>query len=244
MVDTALGQRLKQPVQRLLGRVGWELRRMDADGASASLTRLIGDHQIRSVLDVGANVGQFATRLRLAGYDGSIFSIEPGEQAFGRLQRASRSDPLWDCVNCAAGARPQRLNLNISTNSTSSSLFPISARHVQAAPESTTKALDEVRVDTIDNLVSEHTLRGPFMMKLDVQGYEIEALKGAEVALRSTPVLNVEISFDVLFEGGANYLEVLAALDAAGYRPVAIDRGFTDPITGELLQCDLTLVVR
>lgn len=241
MVDTAVGQRLKQPVQRMLGQVGWELRRRDAEGTTASLVRLLNDYQIAGVLDVGANVGQFATRLRLSGFDRDILSIEPGTTAFRSLERASRSDPRWFCVNCAAGAKATRLQLNVSANSTSSSLFPLSDRHVRAAPESTISSFDEVRVETIDALVGDYGLQGPFLLKLDVQGYEVEALKGAGETLRAAHLVSVELSFAELFEGGAGYLEVLSRLDAAGFRPVGIEPGFRDGTSGELLQCDLTL---
>lgn len=242
MVDTTFGQLVKQPVQRLLGEMGWELQRRDASGTGEFLVRLLDQLDVTCVLDVGANVGQFATRLRLSGYQGQIFSVEPGEKAFARLQRAVNGDPSWLCANFAAGSESTRVQLNVSTNSTSSSLLSLSERHVSAAPESITSSFDEVRVERIDTMVAEWRLSGPFLLKLDVQGYEVQALKGAIDILAATPIVSVELSFDELFEGGAGYLEVLSSLDAAGYRPIAIEPGFRDATSGELLQCDITMI--
>jgi FkbM family methyltransferase len=52
----------------------------------------------------------------------------------------------------------------------------------------------QVRVVTIDDLVREHRLEGPFILKLDVQGYELEVLAGAEETLKQTEAVIAEAS--------------------------------------------------
>lgn len=243
LVDTRLGQVFKQPVLRALGKAGWEVRRRDFEDPALLLPKRMRRHDIATVLDVGANVGQFATRLRLAGYEGDLLSFEPGPAAFALLRRASAKDERWRCIQVAAGRARSTLTLEVSRNSTSSSLLPISKRHVRAAPASEVVNQVSVPVERIDHVASSYDdLSPPYLLKLDVQGYELAALEGATGLLERTPVVCAELSFVELFEGGAGYIDVLTALGELGYVVVDVQAGFRDPVSGDLLQCDVTLV--
>ncbi|MGN6161287.1 MAG: FkbM family methyltransferase, partial [Marmoricola sp.] len=97
----AIRERAKLVVREQLGRVGVSV---GTDPYANRLTRTLRAHGIETVLDVGANVGQYSALLRSAGYPGRIISVEPLADAFAQLSRRARNDRAWVTVNSAVGS--------------------------------------------------------------------------------------------------------------------------------------------
>jgi FkbM family methyltransferase len=157
--------------------------------------RLLHERRIDAVLDVGANEGLYAARLRAGGYRGRIVSFEPLSAAFAKLERASADDPDWQCIQTAVGARRGTAVLNVAGNWASSSLLPMDERLPQIEPRTAYVGTQECTVETLDDL-GPRALRSAdrAFLKLDVQGYELEALLGAEQTLRQVEAVEVELS--------------------------------------------------
>lgn len=206
---------------------------------TAVLLQLMDAAGVELVLDVGANQGQYAEHLRAAGYAGEIVSFEPGSEAFGLLERASRTDAGWFTRHVALGDEPGRVTLNVSANSVSSSLLDITQRHVDAARRSVTvdqEDVEVVRLDTEIPLTGRKTL-----LKVDTQGFEMPVLRGVGDLIDQIELIQVELSLVELYDGQASYLDVLSHLDASGYSVRQVLPGFTDPHSGELLQLDVVV---
>ncbi len=82
---------------------------------------------ITTVLDVGANVGQFAELLRLMGYRGKIISFEPLRAAYQELAAKAAADGNWEAHNFALGMQCGHATINVSNYSVLSSLLPLTA---------------------------------------------------------------------------------------------------------------------
>ena len=144
------------------------------------VARLLEARDIETVLDVGANVGQFARMVRGAGFDGDILSFEPLSDAYRRLTRRSKGDPRWRAFNTAVGAEPGRSTIHISANSYSSSLLAMTKAHLDAAPGSEFIGTEDVDVTTVASIVDEHGLDPARMfIKVDTQGFEKSVMAGA-----------------------------------------------------------------
>jgi FkbM family methyltransferase len=222
-----LARRLGYDVARL--RPPTEARRMRAS--------LIAELQIDVAIDGGANTGEFARELRLDGYRGRIISFEPGGNAFQRLREHSAGDPDWDCVRVALGASDGTVMFNIAANSSSSSVLGMTSVHEQSAPGSDYIGVEAVKLARLDSL--RHSLRlndARMFIKVDVQGYELEVLRGAELALRDTIALESELSFVELYEGQPLFADVVLWLREAGFVLSGIEAVHFDVRTGELLQ--------
>jgi FkbM family methyltransferase len=230
-------------VQNLLRRLGYELHPYPApppvDEADRRRKHLLRSRAITLVLDVGANVGRYGESLRASGYHGRIVSFEPLSAPFAELARVSAPDPLWEARKCALGEDDGAADINVAGNVASSSLLPMGARHLQSAPQSAyvgTERIETARLDTVwDDLV------GPadrVWLKLDVQGYELQALRGAEAILARVDVIQAEMSLQHLYEGDVTWRELLAWLEERGFRLAGLEPGFEDPDSGELLQAD------
>ena len=107
--------------------------RQDAMKVVASLKHF----DIDLILDVGANTGQFASEVRSCGYAGRIVSFEPLTLAHDKLVQACAGDSLWDAYpRCALGDQAGEIEINIASNSVSSSILPMLESLLRAAPYS------------------------------------------------------------------------------------------------------------
>jgi FkbM family methyltransferase len=195
------------------------------------------------VLDVGANSGQFAVDLRRAGFRGEIFSIEPGQKAFRNLQDRSKRDDRWQVFNFALGSTEGKLKLNISQNSgLSSSFLKMSNLHLENFPDSKFIKEELVNVTTLQLLTEELNLSPQNMLlKIDVQGFESEVLKGAGNLLSEIPMCYLEVSLSALYDGEFGLLEILNFLSGNGHEVIDLYRGVTSK-SGDLLQIDILTI--
>lgn len=205
------------------GRIATALRWLDAD----------------TVLDVGANIGQFGSALRASGYRSRLVSCEPLSDAYAQLARRSARDPHWLALNTAVGAEPGRLDINVAANSFSSSLLPMTNAHSDAAPGSEYVRTESVDVTTVAELVRAHGIDpARTLLKIDTQGYEAAVLAGAGELVGAFAAITLELSFVPLYAGQQLFDELVARLRAAGYELFGLDAGFSDPRSGRMLQCD------
>jgi FkbM family methyltransferase len=200
-----------------------------------------------AILDVGANIGQFAQSLRAGGYHGHLISFEPLSDAHAALVTTAAPDPLWDVVErCAVGANDGLAEINIAGNSYSSSLLPMLDLHRDAAPDSAYRGAEPCRVITLDSYI-EQTFSDPttlFGLKIDTQGYEAQVLDGLKRHHDRVKVIVCEMSLAPLYADGPSTSELCQQLAELGYRCVALSPEFEDPRTGAMLQIDGVFVKR
>lgn len=201
--------------------------------------KIIDNENINVVLDVGAHNGAYGKNLREDGYSKRIISFEPLNEAFQFLKQKADSDMYWECQHLALGDSIGKTTINVSGHLTSSSILPITDRHVDASPSSGTITTQEINVATLDSL-SEKIIKpeDKIFMKVDVQGYEKHVLNGAKNTLNQIHVIELELSFSKMYEGGPLFSEMLSFLDQLGFSLVAINQVFSDPATGHMLQAD------
>jgi FkbM family methyltransferase len=201
--------------------------------------RLLALQEVDLVLDVGAAVGMYGRSLRREGYEGRICSFEPLSRQFEQLERQSRGDPLWETRNMALGPEIGSAEINVAGNFDSSSILPMGKRHAEAAPASVYVGTETVEVGTIDSVWDEIAgdAKRPFL-KLDVQGFELETLRGGEQILPRIHGIQAELSLVPLYEGGPLWREVIEFLADKGFHVAGFEPGYADPETGEMLQVD------
>ena len=218
--NVGLGLRLR----RLARHAGLEVSRYRPAGARRNA--LLAKHGIDTVLDVGANEGQYGLELREFGYRGKIVSFEPLSEAYETLIANSRSDPDWDCHRVALGDTETRSLIGVASNLASSSLLPMLEAHHDAAPGVSMTGSEEVEVRTLDSLDLE--LTGPTLLKLDVQGYEDRVLRGAEMLLSDVALIECEVSLEPLYESQLTFLPMLELLRDSGFQVLRLEPGIRD----------------
>jgi FkbM family methyltransferase len=202
--------------------------------------KLLDSYSIDTVLDIGANNGEFAQRMRdYLGYKNRVFSFEPLSSAFKELKASAEGDPTWEVFNIALGDTEGTQEMHIAANSQSSSLLEMLPAHLESAPESEyigTEAIEVKRLDSIFEDLCGTT--GNVYMKLDTQGFEASVLRGAENSLQYIDTVQLEMSLVPLYDGEMLYLEMCTWMSKMGYTLVGLETGFSDRDTGQLLQTD------
>jgi FkbM family methyltransferase len=234
---------MKKLVKRGLRRLGFDVMRFRPETSlAARLAATLSHLETDLILDVGANSGQFALSVRELGYRGRIVSFEPMREAHGQLieqQRRAR-DPQWLIADrCALGDRDGDARINISANSVSSSLLPMLAAHVAGAPDSAYIGSETVPLRRLDGVATPF-LRGAqsAYLKIDTQGYEAQVLAGATGLLPGIAALQIELSLVSLYAGQLLMAEMIALVEAAGFRLFSLYPGFTDERSGQTYQVD------
>lgn len=226
----------------LLGVIGLEVRRRRPSRQQVHLGKMLETHSTDLVLDVGANTGQFARKLRRCGFLGRIVSFEPLASAHRALEAASRHDPQWVAAGRAAiGNDTCEIEMLVSQNSVSSSLLEMLPSHVDAAPDSQYSSLERVQMLPLDDAAGPH-LQGArnIFLKIDTQGSEDRVLDGARSILGKARGVQLELSLVPLYAGQKLFRTLDRRLTELGFELWALDPVFSDPKTGRMLQVDAT----
>lgn len=209
-----------------------------ADEATASL---IEAAKPQAVLDVGANIGQFASWVRGSGFTGRIISFEPQPDEHAALVAAAESDPAWTVApRCALGSSTGAAQIHRSGNSQSSSMLEMLDLHSDNAPASAYVDSVEAPVRTLDDVLAELGFDAKdSLLKIDTQGFEAEVLKGATATLPLIAAASAELSLAQLYDGQAMASEIFALFGAAGLELTSINDCF-NTADGQILQIDGT----
>jgi FkbM family methyltransferase len=238
LLTRPLSAEIRHRLRRLSWRAGLDIRRLEPTGPiSSRRNTILTSLAVATVIDVGANAGQFGLEIREAGFTGQVISYEPLPDAYARLTATARLHEPWLCFNVALGDSNGRATINVAGNSESSSLLQMGSRHLEAAPESAYIDEIEVEVHRLDDVLPPIARDGLYL-KLDVQGFEQRVLRGAPATLARAGAVEVEMSLTELYEGQPLMNDIVAILAEAGFRLVSIEPGLIDPATGHTLQAD------
>jgi FkbM family methyltransferase len=229
---------LKGLVKAALRTAGYTASRYDPRRDSDAVrSNLLKSASIDAILDVGANAGQYAERLRRSGYQGKIISFEPLSSAFAQLKQRADRDERWVAERCALGDRDEMSSINIAGASASSSLLEMLPRHVEAAPQSAYVGREAVAVHKLDSLFDRVVSPSErVFMKVDTQGFTSKVLAGAEQSLRRIEGLEVELSIVPLYAGEPLVHEVLSLLNQKGFGVFSLEPEMFDDASGQQLQ--------
>ena len=170
-----------------------------------------------SFVDIGANRGQFALAVRQYHPCAIIFSFEPLPDPAGTFARIFANDSRTRLFQSAIGTEAGESIIHVSGRDDSSSLLPITSRQNQLFPGTGETGTMTITVGRLSHYLSETDIPGPALLKLDVQGYELNALKGCEELLHCFEWVYAECSFVELYEGQALAPEVIDWLREHGF---------------------------
>ncbi len=235
-----LSTRAKGFVRTALHRAGFDVvRYLDESAYLRRRMRLLHDHRIDVLFDVGASVGQYGLTMRALGFMGRIISYEPSTDAFRHLEREASKDDRWTALNCALAERNDKRMLNVSGNAVSSSLLPMLTTHEQADPSSVYVAEEQVQVRTLAAEIDARTQpEERIFVKVDTQGSEGAVLAGAGERMARIKGFQIELSTVPLYDGQMLIEEIISLLRRAGFALVQVEPTFAEKSTGRTLQLD------
>ena len=214
-----------------------------------AVKRVITENNVNCVLDVGANVGDFAMHLRKLGYGDRIVSIEPASKPYDELAARAAMDARWKTLNLAAGRSTGTAQLKILGDSVLNTLGDPDPQQIRDFGRRGQVVGEEtVRVEPLDALWNElfDGLAAPrVLLKIDTQGHDQEVLAGA--SQRVLPVvagLQVELSITRLYVQSPTLTQSLEPLLAGGWGIVGMypTARYEDNHTAIELDCLMTRV--
>lgn len=225
---------MKRAIRSVLGRAGLEVRRANAGGPRRTLGAVLEHAKAlgiapASIVDVGVAAG---TPELYAPFPGvPLLLVEPLAEHEEHLRRWCAQRPGSAYALTAAGPAPGEVEIAVHRVPALSSV--LGDREGGAMPRRT------VPVTPLDALVAEHGMPGPHLLKVDVEGAELQVLEGAPATLERTQLILLEVSFFRFVPGGAQVAEVVEWMHARGWSPYDVYHGDIRPLDGALAQLDL-----
>ena len=186
-------------------------------GAAIEHQKLLKSLNFKTIVDVGANKGQFALMSRYCFSDAKIVSFEPLSAPAEIFNKVFRNDKDTMLHNVAIGPKEEKTIIHISQSDDSSSLLPISDLQEEIFPGTSEAGTATVNVSPLDRFLNKADIKPPALLKLDVQGFELDALIGCEPLLSSFDSIYCECSFVELYSGQKMASDIITWLHQHGF---------------------------
>ena len=193
---------------------------------------------IKTILDIGANIGQSTVTFARVFPDANIYAFEPIPKCYESLEAKFIDKANVSTVNIALGAEPGELSLELSDYTPSSSFRKMHNRHVEAFPNTVVNQTVSLRVDTLDNIGNTLVLQEPILAKIDVQGFEDKVIAGGQETLKRCQLVILETSFETLYEDQPLFHDIYNLMIEMGFKYAGSMGQLIHPITGDILQSD------
>jgi len=193
--------------------------------ADVTRTRLydlvkVGDQ----ILDVGTNVGETLLNFgKLVGSEGHVYGFEPDERNFNHVQRN---------IALNSFANVEVFNLGVSDQKATVKLYRVDPNNLgmnRILSESEAEQFQDfttIETDTIDHVIEENDIAKIDLVKIDIEGYEMHALRGARRTLEAfRPTLFIEVGYSRLLKNGTSPTEMMSFLESFGYKVFHADTG-------------------
>jgi len=176
----------------------------------------------QTVIDVGANVGQFARYIQGLYADSKVYCFEPIPDSFAALEKWAKTQngriiPFNLAIGDVEGEMEMFLHKEHVTSSSMLATTQLTEQYYPVTKKQKPIAITQTTLDSaLGHIVEE--LDHEILIKLDVQGYENRVIAGGSRIFAKATACILEINLDRLYEGQAEFNELLIMLDALGYR--------------------------
>jgi FkbM family methyltransferase len=193
-------------------------RRALFHGVAAAIEheKLLKNKSYKTIVDIGANKGQFSLVARNIFNKAKIFSFDPLESSERIFNKVFSNDKNTNFFNVAIGPSQERRTIHISKKEDSSSILSIRKLQSDLFPGTEESHEATISVDRLDSFINGSQIESPALLKLDVQGFEFEALIGCKKLLNFFDEIYCECSFYELYKDQklvSNIIELLSEND-------------------------------
>lgn len=198
--------------------------------------------EIGTVLDIGANIGQFSAHIHSVLPDAWIYAFEPLSDCYADLVARMAGVPNFRAFDFALGEQDCEALIRRNKYLPASSLLAMEDLSKATYPFTGEEPAEPVRVQRLDGLADK--LRGPgnILIKIDVQGFEDRVIEGGKDTIRRAKLLLVETSFRRLYKEQPLFDEIYVRLKELGFSYEGSLEQYPSPVDGGPLQEDSIFV--
>jgi FkbM family methyltransferase len=229
---------VRDQVRAVLDRAGLEVRRRGGGGFRSTLGEVLGDLRERGVapatlVDVGVAHG--TPDLYGAFPDARLLLVEPLAEYEGTLRAiCAERDGRWTIA--AAGPQAGSTTLHVHRAPV------LSSTSGGARDDGGATTARKVPVVRLDDLVEEHALPGPYLLKVDVEGAELDVVAGAPRLLEQADAVVLEAALFRLVGTNPELADVIGAMRERGFVPYDLFAADRRPLDGALAKLDVCFV--
>lgn len=173
---------------------------------------------VRTIIDIGANTGQFSKLCRFVMPTTHIIAFEPLPDCFIGLESTFAQDQHFTVFNLALGEQAGEATFHRNDFTPSSSLLELAPVHKEAFPFAASTSDLAVPVRRLDDVVNPDNVERPILVKMDVQGFEGKVVRGGANVLAAATIVVAEVSFAQLYYGQTSFVELHDLLGGLGLR--------------------------
>jgi len=200
--------------------------------------RWLKEYNFASILDIGANEGQFADKIRLLFPHARIYAFEPLPSVFEKLKNNFREDAKFAAYNLGLGNESGILELNANEYSPSSSFLNLADAHTSNFEEAVETKKINVTVERLDDISAIKEIVLPLLIKVDVQGFEDMVIEGGKNTFKKASVVICELSFVELYKGQSLFEDIFRRFTHLGFKFAGSIEQLRSPETNRILQAD------
>lgn len=172
---------------------------------------------VGTVLDIGANTGQFASKVHKLLPDALLYSFEPLPECFAELLRTMQSISGFNAFNLGLSDINGEVEFYKNESSPSSSLLPLGNLHRELYPFATNSIKQRIKVARLDDLAGQIEIKGNLLIKMDVQGAEDRVVRGGVGFFKKAVSVITEVSYFELYKGQPLFHEIFELLTDLGF---------------------------
>jgi FkbM family methyltransferase len=212
---------MAKPLKKMIRKafLAKEQNLLSLDDPYEVMAKLLRSREVTSVVDAGASNGRISRRLLKLFPQATVYGFEPNPLYGDDLTRLSKRECRFKPQFLAVSHEEGIVDMHLTVSPGNSSLFVPSDRLKELDPAGTSlRETRRIPSVTLDQWALGQDVAGVEVMKLDIQGGELQALRGAHQMLRDSVILvYTEILFNPIYEGGALYSEIDLCLRDCGF---------------------------
>jgi FkbM family methyltransferase len=217
-------------------------------GISTLYTQLdkkwLHDLNINTILDVGANFGQFTNTALHLWPNAKIYSFEPIPECFDKLANSVKNNSNVKVYNIGVGAESGTISFQHNKFSAASSFLQTTDKLKESFPYTCETNSIDVNISKLDDIAKDLEISDSLLTKIDVQGYEDKVLAGGLITLKRSKIIIIETSFEKLYEQQPLFDEIYRSLVSWGFSYTGSVDQLENPQDGRPLQCDAIFIRR
>jgi len=229
----------KRFTRKIFHKLGYEIRKVsggqDLD-APDIWTWLRTAGGINTIIDIGANNGEFAEFL--SSYFGAnrTIAIEPLPECAAQIRKRNKAIKNLSVLQYAVSDCNGKSLLFENDYSPASSLLQISTDSIREFPQTTNvKKQIEIEVKCLDDLIDLSAVEKEILIKIDVQGFEDKAINGGKKVFSAAKFVIIEMSFVPMYDGQPLFEDINKMLVDIGFRLSGIKNQINSASTGQPL---------
>ena len=192
----------------------------------------------KTIIDIGANEGQFASKMRKLFPNAMVYSFEPIPDVHKKLSSQFNGDKNFISYNCALGDKDENKEINLNEYNPSSSLLKMGEIHKKHFDFARKETSCPIVVRRLDDLISAESLSKPVLIKIDVQGFEDHVINGGKEVISFCRMIIIEVSFKELYIGQPLFDDIYKLLCSMGFKYSGNYEQLISPDDGSILQAD------